>query len=164
MRTDRVRGDSFNGWTVKAIDCLWGLAIVLCVWGCKSMPPAAQQEQMIQDNNILVRQLTAPAFVQVWGKPAYQHSEFTPFFVMPDRTLVPRSRVPLGEAPPKWESGTDAGEGLFYAYPERGWLLVFFEDELVYREELKADQLHALGKTWRHEDRFKTRLEKKTDP
>ena len=46
MRTDRVRGDSFNGWTVKAIDCLWGLAIVLCVWGCKGMPPVAQQEQV----------------------------------------------------------------------------------------------------------------------
>jgi hypothetical protein len=29
----------------------------------------------------------------------------------------------------------------------------------VYREELKAEKIHALGKTWEYEDRFKTRLD-----
>jgi hypothetical protein len=147
--------------TETAIFCAMSLALA---WGCISMPSMEQQELMIQGNTILVHQLTAPAFVHVWGKPTYHHAEYSSFFVMRDHTMVPRSRVPLGESPAGWESGMDAEEGVFFAYPDRGWLLVFVGEELVYREELKAEQLHALGKSWQHEDRFKSRLDQTTTP
>jgi len=84
--------------------------------------------------------------------------------VMKDGTMIPQSRAPIGESPEGWESLFDAGEGVFFAYPDHGWLLVFVDEELVYREELNAEQLHLLGKTWQHEDRFKTRLDKGATP
>jgi hypothetical protein len=128
------------------------------------MPAIQQQEQLIQRNAIQIRQLTARAFVNVWGKPTYHHSEYSQFFIMRDHTMIPRSRVPLGEAPVGWESGVDAGEGVFFAYPDHGWLLVFVDEALVYREELGAEQLHALGKAWLHEEQFKTRLDRAISP
>jgi len=118
-----------------------------------------QQERLIERNTLLIRQLTAPAFVNVWGKPTYHHTEFTQFFVMRDGSMVPRSRVPLGEAPAGWETGAEVDEGVFLAYPDRRWLLVFVDEVLVYREELSSEQLHAVGKAWEHEERFRTRLD-----
>ena len=135
---------------------------VLCVLvmiGCQSMPPLGEQERLVQNKQLTVQQISPKAVVNVWGKPVYHHSEFTHFFVMPDKTMIPRSRIAVGEAPDGWEAGVDAGEGVFLGYPEQGWLLVFFDDRLVYREELKSDKVHALGKTWEYEDRFKTRLD-----
>ena len=128
------------------------------------MPPLDQQERLIQDRNILPHKITSRAFVNVWGKPPYHHSEFAHFFVMKDGTMIPRSRAPAGEAPVGWESLFDVGEGVFFAYPDHGRLLVFVDEELVYREELTAEQLHQLGKAWQHEDRFKTRLDKASTP
>jgi len=146
--------------TSLQVVCLMYCAVcVFLALGCARIPPMERQERMIQENKILVHQLTAPAFVHAWGQPSYHHSEYSSFFVLPDRTMVPRSRVPLGESPEGWESGADADEAVFFAYPDRGWLLVFVEEKLVYREELKADKLHALGKSWEYEDRFKTRLD-----
>jgi len=78
---------------------------------------------------------------------------------MPDRAMIPRSRVEAGEAPKGWDAGVHAGEGVFFVYPDRGWLLVFLDERLVYREELKAEQLQALVNAWAYEDRFKTRLD-----
>jgi hypothetical protein len=52
-----------------------------------------------------------------------------------------------------------AGEGVFLAYPERGWLLVFLDDRLVYKEELKTEEMRALVNSWAYEGRFKTRLD-----
>jgi hypothetical protein len=36
---------------------------------------------------------------------------------------------------------------------------VFFEERLVYREALTAAQLHELGRSWQHEDKFRSRFE-----
>ncbi len=81
------------------------------------------------------------------------------FFVMDDKSLIPRSRVGTGESPGGWEVNLEAGDGLFLAYPDRGWLVVFFEERLVYREALTSVQLHALGRSWQHEDKFRSRFE-----
>lgn len=127
--------------------------------GCKGPPTLEQQEMLVQQNNLVLEQVTTRAVVNVWGEPAHLHSEFTPFFVMPDGSMVPRSRVATGEAPKGWESQVHAGEGVFFAYPDRGWLLVFLDEHLVYKEELKPEQMQALLDTWAYEDRFKTRLD-----
>ena len=133
-----------------------GLALLA---GCSGMPTLAEQEQQIRDNNLVLRKLEPRAFVRAWGKPTYQHTEFTPFFGMKDGSLVPRSRVPLGEPPEGWEAMFDAGEGLFLAYPDHGWLVVFLDEVFVYREALSAEKLHELGHTWQHEDKFRTKLD-----
>lgn len=128
------------------------------------MPTLEQQEQLIQANNLVLNQITTRAVVNAWGKPTFYHSEFTHFFVMPDSSVVPRSRVVTGEAPRGWKAGVDAGEGVYFAYPDRGWLLVFLDDLLVYKEELKAEELQAIAKAWAYEDRFKTRLDEVPRP
>ena len=52
-----------------------------------------------------------------------------------------------------------AGEALFLAYPDHGWLVVFCEERLVYSEALTSAELHALGRSWKHEEKFRTRFE-----
>jgi len=89
----------------------------------------------------------------------YQHAEFMQFFGMNDGSLIPRSRLASGEPPRGWEVRIEAGDSLFLAYPDHGWLVVFFEERLVYREALTAAQLHALGRSWQHEDKFRSRFE-----
>lgn len=138
---------------------LCGILAAMVLVGCQGRPTLKEQEQYVRDNHLLLDQVTTRAVVNVWGKPPYHHSEFTQFFVMPDLTLIPSSRVAHGEAPKGWDAGVHAGEGVFFAYPDRGWLLVFLDEQLVYREELQADELHALAKAWAYEDRFKTRLD-----
>jgi len=127
--------------------------------GCKGAPTLEQQEMLVRADNLVLEQITTRAVVNVWGEPPHHHSEFTPFFVMSDRSMIPRSRVPTGEAPKGWDSAVHAGEGVFFAYPDRGWLLVFFDEHLVYKEELKPEQMQALVEAWNYEDRFKTRLD-----
>jgi hypothetical protein len=90
--------------------------------------------------------------------------EFMPFFGMKDGSLVPRSRLPVGASPPGWEAGVDAGEALFLAYPDRGWLIVFLDETFVYREELTPDKLHEIGRSWAHEDKFRTKIELQPAP
>jgi hypothetical protein len=81
------------------------------------------------------------------------------FFGMKDDSLMPRSRLASGEPPRGWEGRIDAGDALFLAYPDHGWLVVFFEERLVYREALTAAQLHELGRSWKHEEKFRSRFE-----
>jgi hypothetical protein len=144
---------------IKTIRWLSGVLILVLIVSCKSMPTLEQQEQLVQANNLVLDQITTMAVVNAWGKPPLYHSEFSYFFVMPDFSVIPRSRVATGEAPKGWKAGVHAGEGVYFAYPDRGWLLVFLDDRLVYKEELKAEELHTLAKSWAYEDRFKTRLE-----
>lgn len=153
------RGRTEGGISGSMLYAAGSLVCVLVMAGCQSLPPMGEQERLVQNKQLMVQQISPKAVVNVWGKPVYHHSEFTQFFVMPDKSMIPRSRVPIGEAPEGWEASFEAGEGVFLGYPEQGWLLVFFDDRLVYREELKPDKVHALGKTWEYEDRFKTRLD-----
>lgn len=138
---------------------LCSLLALVAAGGCKGAPTLEQQERMVRGNNLVLEHVTTRAVVNVWGKPAHHHSEFTQFFVMPDLSMIPRSRVASGEAPKGWNAGVHAGEGVFFVYPDRGWLLVFLDEQLVYKEELKAEELRALVKAWAYEDRFKTRLD-----
>ncbi|MEO5955395.1 MAG: hypothetical protein ABIR36_06865 [Nitrospiraceae bacterium] len=132
--------------------------------GCSGMPSLEEQERHIRDNELVLHQLTPRAFVGAWGAPTYQHAEFMQFFGMKDNSLMPRSRLASGEPPRGWEVHIEAGDALFLAYPDRGWLVVFFEERLVYREALTAAQLHALGHSWQHEDKFRSRFEVPTAP
>lgn len=135
------------------------LLALLTVCGCKGLPTLEQQETLVRTNNLVLDQITTRAVVNAWGEPPHHRSEFTHFFVMSDLSLIPQSRVAVGEAPKGWSSGVHAGEGVYFAYPDRGWLLVFLDERLVYKEELKAEQMQALVKAWAYEDRFKTRLD-----
>jgi hypothetical protein len=126
---------------------------------CSGMPSMEEQERHVRDNELVLRKLTPRAFVGAWGAPTYQHTEFMQFFGVKDGSLIPRSRLVSGEPPRGWEAQIEAGDALFLAYPDHGWLVVFFEEQLVYREALTAVQLHALGRDWQHEDKFRTRLE-----
>jgi hypothetical protein len=155
---------NISGVLTKVIRCLCGVFVLGLIVGCKSMPTLEQQEQLVQANSLVLDQITTRAVVNAWGKPPLYHSEFSHFFVMPDFSVIPRSRVATGEAPRGWKAGVHAGEGVYFAYPDRGWLLVFLDDRLVYKEELKAEELHALAKSWTYEDRFKTRLDEVSRP
>ena len=126
---------------------------------CSGMPSLEEQERHVRANELVLNQLTPPAFVRAWGPPTYQHAEFMQFFGMKDDSLIPRSRLAMGEPPRGWEVRIEAGDALFLAYPDHGWLVVFFEERLVYREALTAAQLHELGRGWQHEDKFRSRFE-----
>jgi hypothetical protein len=136
---------------------------LLVMSGCTGLS-LAEQEQKIRNNDLILRKLEPRAFVRAWGMPTYQRLEFMPFFGMKDGSLVPRSRLPVGASPPGWEAGVDAGEALFLAYPDRGWLIVFLDETFVYREELSPDKLHEIGRSWAHEDKFRTKIELQPAP
>lgn len=145
--------------TLQAACSLCILLALTVVVGCTGMPTLEQQERMVKENNLVLDRITARAVVNAWGEPPYHRSMFTHFFVMPDLSMIPSMRVALGETPRGWSAGVHAGEGVFFAYPDREWLLVFVGEWLVYKEELKAEEMRTLVKTWAYEDRFKTRLD-----
>lgn len=126
---------------------------------CSNLPALEAQKQLIQRGDLQVQRLTPRAFVETWGDPTYMHQEFTHFFAMSDGSLIPQSRLALGESPKGWETGLEAGDALFLAYADRGWYLVFYDDRLVYREAMPASKIHTVGKGWKYEEQFKTRLE-----
>ncbi|MBX3326094.1 MAG: hypothetical protein KF682_09375 [Nitrospira sp.] len=145
------------------LSMLGGAGVLLLV-GCKSMPTLEQQERLVQAENLVLDQITSRAVVNAWGGPPFYHSEFAYFFVMPDLSIIPRSRVATGEVPKGWRGGVHAGEGVYFAYPNRGWLLVFLDERLVYREKLGADELRTLTNAWAYETRFKTGIEEGSRP
>ena len=147
--------------TILSVFAVVGFVLLL---GCKSMPTLEQQEQLVKGENLVLDQITSRAVVNSWGGPPFYHSEFAYFFVMPDLSIVPRSRVATGEVPKGWRGGVHAGEGVYFAYPNRGWLLVFLDERLVYREKLGADELRTLTNAWAYETRFKTGIEEGSRP
>ena len=153
MRKDGVR-----------IGVLLLLSPLFVFMSCSRLPTLDAQKQLIQRGDLQIQRLTPRAFVETWGNPTYMHQEFTHFFAMNDGSLIPRSRVALGESPKGWETGLEAGDSLFLAYADRGWYLVFYDDRLVYREAMPASAIHAVGKGWKHEEQFKTRLEMTSPP
>jgi hypothetical protein len=147
----------------RVASCCILLAFVALA-GCKSMPTLEQQERLVRENNLVLDHVTVRAVVNVWGEPPHYRSKFTQFFVMSDLSMIPSSRVAAGETPKGWSAGVYAGEGVYFAYPDRGWLLVFYDDRLVYKEELKADGMRTLIHSWAYEDRFKTKLDGASAP
>ena len=147
---------------LAAVALIAGTGLVVLT-GCTGLP-LAEQERKIKNHDFPLRKLEPRAFVRAWGMPTYQRMEFMPFFGMKDGSMVPRSRLSAGEAPPGWEAAIDAGEALFLAYPDQGWLIVFLDEVFVYREELSADKLHEIGRTWAHEDKFRTKIELEPHP
>ena len=137
----------------------WWLFIGVLVVGCSELPSFDQQKRLVQEGDFRIHQLTPRAFVEIWGQPTYTHQQFTHFFGMQDGRLIPQARMALGESPQGWETGLAAGEALFLAYADRGQYLVFLDDALVYQEAMTSEKVHAVGKTWKYESQFKTRLE-----
>ena len=158
---DTVHSISAPKKTILSVFTVVGFVLLL---GCKSMPTLQQQEQLVQGENLVLDQITSRAVVNAWGGPPFYHSEFAYFFVMPDLSIIPRSRVATGEVPKGWSGGVHAGEGVYFAYPDRGWLLVFFDERLVYREKLQPDELRILAKGWAYEARFKTGIDESSRP
>ena len=169
---DMVRLIRCGAWRARRRDVLgrsrWaGVFVVVAigsVLSCSGMPALEEQERHVRNNELVLHQLTPRAFVGAWGMPTYQHTEFMQFFGMKDDSLIPRSRLASGEPPRGWEGLIESGDSLFLAYPDRGWLVVFFEERLVYREALTAAQLHELGRSWQYEDKFRSRFEKPATP
>jgi len=155
---DPIRHDVTDRMIPRKVLIIGVLLLVTGIAACRGIPSLAEQEQLVRAGNLALERVTARAVVNVWGEPPHYQTKFTQFFVMPDFTLIPASRVALGESPRGWEAGVHAGEGVFFLYPDRGWLLVFLDDRLVYKEALKADEMRALVESWAYEDRFKTRL------
>lgn len=137
---------------------------LLCGACVQQFPALDEQKTQVQRGHLLVHQLSSQAVLAVWGPPTYERREYTQFFTLSSGSYVPFFRVPLGEAPVGWDNGVIPGEGLFLAYPERGELLGFLNDRLVYRERLPVEELHTLGKSWDKESRLKTPLEKSLSP
>jgi hypothetical protein len=135
------------------------VAVIGSVLSCSGLPSMEDQERHVRDNELVLNQLTPPAFVKAWGMPTYQRTEFMQFFGMKDGEWIPRSRLVSGEAPRGWEVRIEAGDALSLAYPDRGWLVVFLSERLVYRESLTAEKLHELGRSWQYEDKFRSRFE-----
>jgi len=137
----------------------WCLLAGLLLSSCSSLPPLAEQKRFVEQKDFRVRQITPKAFLDAWGQPTYMHHQFTHFFGMKDGRLIPQARLSLGESPQGWETGLEAGDALFLAYTDPGMYLVFLEEALVYYEPMTVDKVHAVGKSWKYEEQFKTRLE-----
>lgn len=134
------------------------LGSCVAMLACSSLTLEEQKAQ-IQGDKIHFNGLTIQAFLETWGKPAYTHRERMQFYTLNDGNSIPRFRTPMGEPPQGWATAVLSEDSVFFGYPERGELLGFVDDRLVYREKVPADEVHSVGKMWAREDRFKTRLE-----
>lgn len=145
---------------------LWrmmGLGIVLLggmqLSACSSLPSPLEQERLVAQGELRLHHISSRPVLAAWGAPSYSALQRCQFFPLSTGNWLPNFRVKLGEFPPDWDLSTIVGDGLFLAYADRGEVLGFYEDRLVYREQLSADHIHALGKQWQREALFKTRLE-----
>jgi len=143
----------------RAIGTACGLLIATLLVACSGLPSFDQQKRLVQAGDFQIHQLTPRAFVETWGPPTYTTQQFTHFFGMQDGRLIPQARMALGESPQGWETGLAAGDALFLAYADQGQYLVFLDEALVYQEAMTTEKVHAVGKTWKYESQFKTRLE-----
>jgi hypothetical protein len=134
------------------------LFVVLILSGCGGIPLEVQQRH-IRDNDLQLRVLTSEAFLATWGAPTYQYEGLVHFYPVDDGQYVPSFLVPTGEAPENWDSTVLSGVGLFFVYAEQGQLLGFLDNRLVFRGPLPAADVHALGKAWAKEMKFRTRTE-----
>lgn len=136
-------------------------AIVLVAQSCSLLLPPSLEEQKAQilNKDIQLKVQSPQAFLESWGPPTYQYLQRTRFYPVKGGGLVPQFRVPIGEAPHGWENSIVSENGFFMAYTQRGELLVFIHDQLVHHEHMSTANLDAIGKTWRHNSKFRTTLE-----
>jgi len=128
------------------------------------LPPLSEQQALLRNGQLRVHLMTSRAVLDVWGPPTYKHQEHMQFFTLESGMYIPFFRVPLGEAPAGWDSGVLSGEAQFLAYTDRGELLGFLADRLVYHEQLSAEGIHSIGKMWDKEAKLKTQIEKGLSP
>ncbi|MBI5411288.1 MAG: hypothetical protein HZA21_04790 [Nitrospirae bacterium] len=124
------------------------------------LPSLEHQKQSIVGGEIKLHALNSKAFLETWGQPTYAYSVKTQFFPLANGNYIPRFRVPTGEPPSGWDSTTVLEDAMFLAYADRGELLGFIDNRLVYRERLSAEQIMAIVKQWKSEDMSRTGLEK----
>lgn len=138
-----------------------GLVLLLTACGPPFVLPSLDhQKRNIANNEIRLRALSSKAFLETWGKPTYRYRARVQFFPLENGNYLPRFRVPLGESPQGWDLTTVLEDALFLAYADRGELLGFIDQRLVYRERLSAEQVLAVVKQWKDEEQFRTGLEK----
>lgn len=124
------------------------------------LPPLEHQKRSLANNEIHLRALSSKAFLETWGQPTAVYRARTQFFPLENGNYLPLFRVPLGTSPQGWDSTTVLEEALFLAYADRGELLGFIDQRLVYRERLSSEQVMAVVKQWKSEEQFRTGLEK----
>ena len=129
-----------------------------------TLPPLEEQRALIQQNQIRLRTLSSRAFLETWGKPTYEHHDNMQFYPVENGNFVPRFLTPMGEPPRGWDSTIVSEEAHFLAYADRGELLGFIDDRLIYHERFPTEDVHAVGRMWKHEAQFKTRLERPSPP
>ncbi len=156
-------GTSFRGRYVgfgKGL-MMQALSAMLLAGACSfsSLPPLDEQASHVLNHDIQLEKLTSEAFWRAWGPPTYEHRQRTQFYPVKNGNLIPQFRVPLGEPPDDWQAAIVSEMGYFMAYADRGELLGFIEDRLVFHEQAPAEEIHAIGKVWANERIFRTRLE-----
>jgi len=124
------------------------------------LPPLDKQKTSIASGEIRLHALSSKAFLETWGQPTYVYQAKTQFFPLESGNYIPHFRVTTGEPPPGWNTTTVLDEALFLAYADRGELLGFIENRLVYRERMSSEQVLAIVKWWKSEDLSRTGLEK----
>jgi hypothetical protein len=140
------------------------LAVLVASSCAKSFPSLDEQKAEVRSGQLRFHVVTSQAVLAEWGAPTYGHREYTQFFPLENGTYVPSFRVPLGEAPSGWDNSMVPGDAIFLVYADRGELLGFLGNRLVYRERMPAEKLHSIGKNWAKEARFKTEMEKNLPP
>ncbi len=127
--------------------------------GGPSLPPLSEQKASIMNDDIRLRLVSSRAFEEAWGAAPYEDRQWMQFYVVEGGALVPQFRVPIGEYPPHWRHAVESEVGRFLGYPDRGELLGFINERLVYREKVTPEGIHAIGKAWELNARTRTMLE-----
>lgn len=145
-------------WTRWLLVSSWA-AVLAMPMACSSLPSLDEQQALVRAGQLPLHAVTSGPVLSQWGTPTYSSIQRVQFFSLTNGQWVPNFRIRLGEYPKGWDLSTVSGDGLFIAYADRGEVLGFYEDRLVYRESLPAQEIHTLGKQWQRETKFKTRLE-----
>ena len=130
---------------------VWTLAVMLAACA----PTLDQQKAWVQAGDLRLEKIQSRAVLDAWGQATYEYKDFIQFYRLTNGQHIPQFRVPLGEAPNDWDSSADMGVGYFLIYADRGQIMGFLEDRLVYFEKLPAETLHEIGRVWQREKQFR---------
>lgn len=131
----------------------WIRVLALMLTACA--PSFEQQKAWVQAGDLRLDKISSRAVLEAWGPASYEYKDFIQFYRLTNGQHVPQFRVPLGEAPSDWDTSADMGVGYFLAYAERGQIVGFLDDRLVYVETLPAETVHEIGKLWQREKQFR---------